>query len=142
MLDTNILIDLIKNHPPGLAERIDALPDDDVICMSFVTWAELLKGAERSQRKAEVLRRLDVLAAQVPVRFVRGSALCTHYATQATRLKEAGTPIGANDLWIACHALAIDATLVTHNTREFRRVKGLQLADWVRRPARAQAVRA
>lgn len=54
----------------------------------------------------------------------------SHYAEQFPRLKEAGTPIGANDLWIACHALAEQATLVTHNTGEFRRVTGLRLEDW------------
>lgn len=47
------------------------------------------------------------------------------------QLKDAGTPIGANDLWIACHALAENATLVTHNTKEFLRVKGLVVEDWV-----------
>jgi tRNA(fMet)-specific endonuclease VapC len=46
-------------------------------------------------------------------------------------LKEAGTPIGANNLWIACHALAENATLVTHNTKEFSRVSGLTVEDWV-----------
>ena len=59
LLDTNILIYLIKNQPPGIAQRIDALPESDTLCMSFVTWAELLKGAERSTRKTEVLRRLN-----------------------------------------------------------------------------------
>ena len=56
--------------------------------------------------------------------------LCTHYAVQFTQLRAVGTPIGANDLWIACHALAIDATLVTNNSSEFKRVKGLQLENW------------
>ncbi|HMZ30398.1 MAG TPA: PIN domain-containing protein, partial [Thauera aminoaromatica] len=64
LLDTNILIYLIKNQPPSIAQRIDALPDSDTLCMSFVTWAELLKGAERSTRKTEVLRRLNALARQ------------------------------------------------------------------------------
>jgi tRNA(fMet)-specific endonuclease VapC len=131
LLDTNILIYLIRNQPPAIAQRIDVLPGEDSLCMSFVTWAELLKGAERSARKAEVLRRLDALARQIPVRYPTGSAICRHYAEQATRLKDAGTPIGANDLWIAAHALAEDATLVTHNTREFSRVSGLRLEDWV-----------
>ena len=131
LLDTNILIYLIKNQPPGVAQRIDALPESDTLCMSFVTWAELLKGAERSTRKTEVLRRLNALARQVPVRYPVDPAICQHYAEQATRLKEAGTPIGANDLWIACHALAEDATLVTRNTREFRRIAGLRVEDWV-----------
>lgn len=130
LLDTNILIYLIKNQPPAVAQRIDALPAQAQLGMSFVTWAELLKGAERSTRKAEVLRRLDTLARQVPVRYPAGPAICRHYAEQATRLKDVGTPIGANDLWIASHALAEDATLVTHNTREFSRVTGLRVEDW------------
>jgi tRNA(fMet)-specific endonuclease VapC len=130
LLDTNILIYLIKNKPPSVAERINALGDDAALGMSFFTYAELLKGAERSTRRPEVLRRLDQLALQVPVVYQAGRSLCEHYAAQFTRLKEAGTPIGANDLWIACHALAEDATLVTHNTREFERVAGLRLENW------------
>ncbi|HRP22974.1 type II toxin-antitoxin system VapC family toxin [Thauera sp.] len=131
LLDTNILIYLIKNQPSGIAQRIDALPETDTLCMSFVTWAELLKGAERSPRRTEVLRRLNALARQVPVCYPADPAICRHYAEQATRLREAGTPIGANELWIACHALAEDATLVTHNTREFRRIAALRIEDWV-----------
>jgi len=131
VLDTNILIYLIKNQPPAIAQRVDAMSEDDRLCMSFITWAELLKGAERSTRKPEVLRRLDALARQVPVIYPDGQAICRHYAEQFTRLKDIGALIGANDLWIACHALAEDATLVTHNTREFQRVSGLRLEDWV-----------
>ena len=131
MLDTDTLIYLIKNRPPEIAERVDALDADVTLCMSFVTWAELLKGAERSTRRAEVLRRLDVLARQSPVRYPAGPAICRHYAAHFTRLKDSGVPIAANDLWIACHALADDATLVSRNTREFGRIDGLRLVDWV-----------
>jgi len=131
LLDTNILIYLIKNQPPAVAQRIDALADDDQLRMSFITWAELLKGAERSTRKPEVLRRLDMLARLVTVIYPTSAAICRHYAEQITRLKDAGTPIGANNLWIACHALAEDATLVAHNTREFQRIVGLRVEDWV-----------
>ena len=130
MLDTNILIYLIKNKPPSVADRINALSSDDQLCMSFFTFAELLKGAERSTRKPEVLRHLEQLTRLVSVQYVTNKALCHHYATQFTHLKEAGTPIGANDLWIACHALADDCTLVTNNTREFERVAGLRLGNW------------
>ena len=131
MLYTNILIYLIRNRPAGIGDRVNALDDQDTLCMSFVTYAELLKGAERSIRKVETLRRLDGLIRQVPVLYPDTPAICRHYAEQFTCLKEAGTPIGANDLWIACHALAEQTTLVTHNTREFERVAGLRLEDWV-----------
>ena len=131
MLDTNILIYFIKNKPASVAQRINALPASAGLCMSFFTFAELLKGAERSIRKAEVLRQLDQLTRVVSVEYTSGKALCEHYAAQFTRLKEAGTPIGANDLWIACHALAQGCTLVTNNLREFERVRGLPLENWV-----------
>jgi tRNA(fMet)-specific endonuclease VapC len=130
MLDTNTLIYFIKNKPPGVAARINALGDDDVLCMSFVTYAELLKGAERSTRKAEVLRKLAGLVQQIAVHYPAGPAVCTHYAEQATRRKLAGTPIGGNDLWIASHALAEGATLVTNDTGEFARISGLVVENW------------
>jgi len=130
LLDTNILIYLIKNHPPQVAERIDALAPNDSLAMSFITWAELLQGAEGSQRREATLRQLHQLARQVPVLYPEGPAICRHYAAQATALRRQGTPIGANDLWIACHALALDAVLVSHNVREFRRIEGLRLVDW------------
>lgn len=131
LLDTNILIYLIKNQPPTIAQKVNSLPADAKLAMSFITWAELLKGAERSNRKTETLRRLDQLAQQVIVVYPEGPAICKHYAEQFMQLKNAGTPIGANDLWIACHALAENATLVTHNTKKFLRVKGLAVEDWV-----------
>lgn len=130
MLDTNILIYLIKNKPPAIATRINDLDKDATLCMSFFTYAELLKGAERSTRKAQVLRQINQLTQTIPVKYDTSPSLCEHYATQFTQLKEAGTPIGANDLWIGCHALTIDATLVTHNLREFERITGLRLEDW------------
>lgn len=130
MLDTNILIYLIKNKPPAVAERVNALGGGAELCMSFFTFAELLMGAERSTRKPEVLRRLDALTRVVPPRYGVDRRICEHYAAQFTRLRAAGTPIGANDLWIASHALADDCTLVTNKLREFKRVAGLKLENW------------
>ena len=131
MLDTNILIYLIKNKPQSVTQRVNALGEDDELCMSFVTHAELLKSAEGSMRKADVLRRLEGLTRQVPVLYPSGAALCEHFAEQSVRLKAAGTPIGSNDLWIACHALAEAAVLVTNNESELNRVAGLTVENWV-----------
>ena len=83
MLDTNILIYLIKNKPESVAQRVNALVEDDELCMSFVTYAELLKGAEGSTRKADVLRRLEGLTRQVPVLYPSGAGLCEHFAEQS-----------------------------------------------------------
>lgn len=131
MLDTNTLIYFIKNKPPSAAERINALNEDDVLCMSFVTYAELLKGALRSTRKEDVLRKLGGVVQQIPAVFPRSPGICEHYAEQATRLRAAGTPIGGNDLWIASHALAEGATLVTNHAGDFLRVAGLSVENWV-----------
>ena len=102
MLDTNILIYLIKNKPPSIAETINALDKDDVLCMSFITYAELLKGAERSTRKAQALLQLNQLTQLIYI-----PTIAYDYAAQFTLLKEAGTPIGANDLWIACQLVGV-----------------------------------
>nr|VFJ62515.1 MAG: tRNA(fMet)-specific endonuclease VapC [Candidatus Kentron sp. DK] len=131
LLDTNTLIYLIKNKPPSVAQRVNALAKDVALGMSFVTYAELLKGAERSTRKSAVLRQLDHLVSVAPVFFETNTDFCRHYAVQSARLRSVGTPIGGNDLWIACHALMLDATLVTNNLREFERIEGLRLENWV-----------
>jgi tRNA(fMet)-specific endonuclease VapC len=130
MLDTNIVIYFIKNKPASVAGRINGLESKARLCMSFVTYAELLKGAERSVRKAAVLRDLEKLVMLIPVFYEASPALCAHYAYQAARLKAMGTLIGGNDLWIACHALAEDMVLVTNNTAEFERIEGLRLENW------------
>ena len=77
-----------------------------------------------------MIRQLDALTRVIPVRYAVDRDLYVHYAKQFTQLRATGTPIGANDLWIACHALALSATLVTNNTSEFKRVTGLQLGNW------------
>lgn len=119
LLDTNILIVLIKRRPPQVAERIDTL------AMSFITWAE-----PAGQRRQATIQQLEALAQRVPVLYPAGPAISRHHAEQPTALRRQGRPIGANDLWIACHALALDAVLVSHNVREFRRIEGLRLVDW------------
>jgi tRNA(fMet)-specific endonuclease VapC len=131
LLDTNILIYLMKRTPLSVVRRIDALPAQTRLGMSFVSWAELLKGAERSVRRDEMRQRLDQLARTVPVLYDIDQRLCDHYARHSALLKAQGTPIGGNDLWIACHALSEDATLVTNNLREFEGIAGLRLANWV-----------
>ena len=76
LLDTNILIYLSKNRPPQVAERIDALSDEESIAMSFITWAELLRGAEGSQRREATLQQLEALRRLVPVLYPQGAGIC------------------------------------------------------------------
>ena len=91
------------------------------------TLAKLLMDAERSTCKPDVLRRLDTLARVVPVRYGMPREICEYYAQQFTRLRAIETPIGANNLWIAGHALADDRTLVTTSTREFEWMAGVKV---------------
>lgn len=131
MLDTITLIFLLKHQPPSVADKVNSLEADARLCMSFVTYAELLKGAEQSVRKSEVLRKITRLIQQIVVLHEASSEMCRHYAGQVVHQREAGTPIGNNDLWIASHALAESCVLVTNNVREFSRIDGLRVENWV-----------
>ena len=120
-----------QKQAPSIAARVNKLDKDAVLCMSFISYAELLKGAEKSTRKAQVIKQIKDLANSINTEFITNEKLCESYASNFTRLKDAGTQIGANDLWIACHAISLGATLVTNNVREFERIKGLNIENWV-----------
>ena len=128
LLDTNILIAALKGHAP-VRDRLEAIPLSSVRLSSIVL-GELLFGAEKSahsERNRTRLAELTGRLAQVGV----DAATSSHYARIRAVLERAGTPISANDLWIAAQGLAIEATLVTDNTREFQRVPGLLLENWI-----------
>lgn len=80
MLDTNVLRYLMKNQPTSIATRINSLAPDDNLRMSFVTYAELLKGAVRSERPAINRQNLAKLTRQIPVLFDVSQAMCEQYA--------------------------------------------------------------
>ena len=130
LLDTNILIYILKDAPESVARKIDRLKPEDRLGMSWITWAELLLGALRSSRAEQVKTQLEAIRQVIPVLLPESPLICSYHAEHAARLRAAGTPIGGNDLWIAAHALALGATLVTHNLKEFRRIRGLSLEDW------------
>jgi tRNA(fMet)-specific endonuclease VapC len=128
MLDTDSLSDFI-NRPEGRVSQGLKRIGSENVCVSIVTAAEVLFGAERKGSE-NLLQRIERALGSVEV-LPFASPGERHYARIRTRLANAGTPIGANDLWIAAHALTIDATLVTGNTREFARVPGLRLENWL-----------
>ncbi|MDO5103383.1 MAG: type II toxin-antitoxin system VapC family toxin [Lautropia sp.] len=133
MLDTNMLIYMLKQRPPSVVLKVVQLlsKDPQSLCMSFVTWAELLKGAEHSIRPEQTRKSLDCLAESVPILYVVSDAMCRYHAQFSVMLQARGTPIGSNDLWIAAHAMASGCTLVTNNQREFSRIPELVLDNWV-----------
>ncbi len=129
MLDTNILIYLMKNKPLAVAERVAKLTSQDELVMSFVTYAELLKGANGSNNPPQALAKIAQIIQRIAVLYPDNKT-CEYYGVWSNKLKQQGTPIGNNDLWIACHALSCNAVLVTHNVKEFKRIDGLNWQDW------------
>jgi tRNA(fMet)-specific endonuclease VapC len=130
LLDTNVISDLVRNPQGRVAERIRKVGEAQV-CTSIIVAAELRYGAAKkgssrltSQLEA-VLAALEVLPFEAPADV--------HYGSLRFLLERAGKPIGGNDLLIAAHALAFGHTIVTDNEREFARVRGLQLENWLRK---------
>jgi tRNA(fMet)-specific endonuclease VapC len=129
LLDTNICIYALSGRYPQVQGRIDRRAPGQ-IAMSVVVYGELQFGIARSNRREDAQLRLDALAQIVPVLPLSMEA-AEHYGDIRARLARDGNLIGGNDLWIAAHARALNATLVTNNIREFERVPGLRLANWV-----------
>jgi tRNA(fMet)-specific endonuclease VapC len=128
MLDTDTCSYIMKRSHPQVIKRLQSVAVGDV-CMSVVTKAELLYGVEVSPRRAQDAAALDAFLPYVEALDLTADA-AMHYAEIRADLKRRGTMIGANDLFIAAHARAQDLTLVTNNTAEFGRVKGLTVENW------------
>lgn len=129
LLDTNICIYIAKRRPPEVLHHFERLTVGEV-AMSIITYGELQFGAEKSQNSQAAHDKLARLAEIVPVLALPDKA-ALHYGRIRARLEKNGTPIGANDLWIAAHALAEDFILVSNNASEFSRVPGIQWENWV-----------
>ena len=132
MLDTDTCSYVMKRSNPAVLRRLQAVPVKDV-CMSVVTKSELLYGVEVSPRRAQDVAALAALLPFVEVLDLPDDA-ASHYAEIRADLKKRGAPIGANDLFIAAHARSLGLTLVTNNTAEFGRVKGLRVESWTQPP--------
>lgn len=132
LLDTNIVSYFLRGASPALNQRIlDSRPE--VLAISIISAGELRYGLSQlrpSRRAAQLAHQLDALLTAVSVLALPPEA-AQHYGTARSQLEAAGTPIGGNDLWIAAHALSQDLTLVTNNTREFERVPGLRVENWI-----------
>ncbi|MDR0777248.1 MAG: PIN domain-containing protein [Azonexus sp.] len=128
LLDTNILIAALKGHP-NVRRRLETLPLSSML-LSAVVLGELEFGAEKSAHGERNRARLAALTQRLPLVGLDAETT-RHYARVRALLERQGTPIGANDTWIAAQALAIKATLVTDNEREFARVPALMLENWL-----------
>jgi tRNA(fMet)-specific endonuclease VapC len=129
LLDTNILSDLVR-HPHGrIADRIVQVGEQHV-CTSIVVAAELRYGAAR-KASSRLMAQLEAVLGALEV-LALGSPVDVVYGELRTRLERAGRSIGANDLLIAAHALALAHTVVTNNEREFSRIDDLRVENWLR----------
>jgi len=129
MLDTDMCSYIIKEHPANVLKRFQKLSMEQ-ICISVVTYAELIYGVERSSSKRvnrpiieDFVQYLDVLNWDTNA--------VDHYAKIRVELESNGTPIGAMDMLIASHAKSIKAILVTNNQTHFTRINGLKTENWL-----------
>jgi tRNA(fMet)-specific endonuclease VapC len=128
MLDTNIISDLIRN-PQGKAAKRIAKAGEERICTSIIVAAELRYGCAKRDSK-QLTKAVEDLLAEIDV-LPFESPCDAEYGTIRAELEAAGKPIGGNDLLIAAQARAIGATVVTANTQEFKRIRGLKVENWL-----------
>jgi tRNA(fMet)-specific endonuclease VapC len=128
LLDTNACIDYLTARYQKVVERIQGSSPEDLF-LSVVVVAELRYGADHSARRRTNHARIDALIAEIePLDFdLRAAAT---YGRVRAQLEAGGTPIGPNDMLIAAHALSRGLTVITDNTEEFGRVKGLRFDNW------------
>lgn len=130
VLDTNICIYIIKRSPEHVYERFNSLSVGDV-AISAITYSELQYGVWNSSQPDKNCIALATFLSPIEIiDFPAGAAVV--YGKLRTDLKKAGTPIGSFDLLIATHALYQKKILVTNNVKEFKRIPGLRIENWVK----------
>lgn len=128
LLDTNICIYIIKQQPAAVLQRFLEYEVGD-IGISSITLAELRYGVAKSTHQDKNAKALDEFI--IPLEVIPFDAEAAYfYGEIRAILERAGTPIGAMDLLIAAHALALGIPLVTNNTREFARIPELNIINW------------
>ena len=128
LLDTNIVIYVIKQRPLHALARFNE--HQGAMAMSAITLAELIHGAEKSGAPARNLAVVEDFASRLEV-LPYGLKAAQHYGQIRASIEAIGQPIGVNDLHIAGHARSEGLTLVTNNQREFIKVPGLLLDNWI-----------
>lgn len=129
MLDTNIIIYAKSNNPETVLRKFRKYSPGD-LCISVITFAELEYGVEKSLNPVRNRMALLTFLSNIKILpFEADAAL--EYGLIRSSLEKKGKLIGANDMLIAAHAKAAGLTLITNNTREFERVEGLNLENWV-----------
>lgn len=127
LLDTNIVIYVLKRRPIEVLPRFNA--NASRMAISSITLAELMHGAEKSQRVNENLLAIEDFCSRLEV-LPYGAKAAQHYGALRAALEKLGQPIGVNDLHIAAHARSEGLVLVTNKVSEFERVPALEIENW------------
>ncbi len=132
MLDTNICIYVIRKKPPQVLKRFTAFEPSD-IGISSITLSELEYGVEKSTNREQ--NREALMAFLGPLEIAAYDDLAAHhYGDLRAYLEREGFPVGSMDLLIAAHARSLSIPLITNNLREFKRIPGLLVENWVQQP--------
>lgn len=133
MLDTNICSFIMREQPEAVIKRLEqAVLRNQRIVVSAITYAEMRFGAIRKKASPRHAQLVDAFCTRLDAVLAWDRAAVEATTEIKAALAAAGTPIGPNDTAIAGHAIAACAVLATNNTREFARVPGLMLEDWVK----------
>ncbi|TDT50879.1 tRNA(fMet)-specific endonuclease VapC [Enterobacter sp. AG5470] len=133
MLDTCICSFIMREQPETVLKRLEqAVLRNQRIVISAITYAEMRFGATGPKASPRHIQLVDAFCARLDAILPWDRAAVDATTDIRVALRLAGTPIGPNDTAIAGHAIATGAVLVTNNTREFARVPGLTLEDWVK----------
>ena len=133
MLDTNICSFIMRERPPAALDRLQqAVELQNSVAISVITYYEMLLGVIGRKATPHHARLVEAFVARLSAILPWDRAAADQAMRVSRDLRAKGTPIGGNDAMIAGHALAADCVLVTNNTREFSRVAGLHVEDWVR----------
>jgi tRNA(fMet)-specific endonuclease VapC len=128
LLDTDTFSAIIKGHPKALAAYAKLNPE--TVKMSVITLGEIAFGISQKGIGAAKLARIRAMLEDVEA-LPLTAEVTGNYGQIRAELTRRGEPIGGNDFWIAAHALTVGATVVTGNVREFKRVPGLKLQNWL-----------
>lgn len=128
MLDSDIAIYVMNDRAPAARQRFEE--NDGRLCISAIALGELMTGVEKSRYRDQNAITLQAFVARLVV-LPFGQLAAAHYGQIRAELERIGTPCGAHDMQIGAHARSEGLVLVTNNRREFDRMPGLRVENWI-----------
>ena len=129
MLDTNMCSYIIRDNPKGIFKKLKQVEEEHIVALSSIVVSELLYGAKK-RGSVKLIKVVSLFIEQFVI-YDYDKESAHEYAQIRTTLEKKGQIIGVHDMLISAHALSLGATVVTNNTKEFKRVDGLSIENWV-----------